>query len=286
MKKKLCLGEGSEIMTNTNNEVNHSENIKSSNALQELLFQLADDDFILAYRGSEWLGLAPYIEEDVAFSSISQDTMGHATMFYQLLEGVVAIDANDLAHSRPLTERRNAILLEKVNGPGHYLVEPRYDWAFTVVRNYFYVTAKKVKMEALKKGGYKPLAEVAVKVNLELYYHILHWKTWFTQLLKAGGEARTRMEAAIQMVAEDMGGVFNLGPCEKEMVESGLIESTNNLKQQWLLILNPILEEVKVTLPPFAMKSGNGRAGEHTKDLEDALVTLKEVYHLDPSATW
>jgi ring-1,2-phenylacetyl-CoA epoxidase subunit PaaC len=286
MKKKLCLGEGSEIMTNTNNDVKDSESKHNPNALHELLFQLADDDFILAYRGSEWLGLAPYIEEDVAFSSISQDTMGHAAIFYQLLEGLVAIDANDLAHSRPLIERRNAILLEKVNGPGHYLVEPRYDWAFTVVRNYFYSMAKKVKMDALKTGSYKPLAEAAVKVNLELYYHNLHWKTWFTQLLKAGGEARTRMEAAIQIVAEDMDGVFDLGPCEKEMVELGLIGSTNELKQQWLSIMNPILDEVKVTLPPFAMKSGNGRVGEHTKDFDEALDTLKEVYQLDPSAIW
>ena len=32
------------------------------------------------------LGLAPHIEEDVASSSIRQDSMGHAAMFYQLLE--------------------------------------------------------------------------------------------------------------------------------------------------------------------------------------------------------
>lgn len=56
-------------------------------ALTSLLYQLADDDFILAYRGSEWLGLAPHIEEDVAFSSISQDTMGHAAMFYRAAGG-------------------------------------------------------------------------------------------------------------------------------------------------------------------------------------------------------
>lgn len=47
-------------------------------AIKELLLQLADDDFIHSYRGSEWLGLAPHIEEDVASSSIAQDTMGHA----------------------------------------------------------------------------------------------------------------------------------------------------------------------------------------------------------------
>lgn len=269
-------------MTNSQNQNTHSQN----NALQELLFQLADDDFILAYRGSEWLGLAPHIEEDVAFSSISQDTMGHAAIFYQLLEELKIGDANALAHNRPVKDRRNAILLEKVNGTGHYLVEPRYDWAFAVVRNYFYVTAKKIKMDALKTGNYKPLAEAAVRVNLELYYHILHWKTWFSQLLKAGGEARTRMEMAVQLVSEEMDGVFALGSFEKEMVESGLIKSSNELKQQWLTMIKPILEDVQLTLPPFSMKSGNGRNGEHTSDLEAALQTLQEVYQLDPSATW
>lgn len=270
-------------MTNMNN----SETLtKENKALLDLLFQMADDDFILAYRGSEWLGLAPHIEEDVAFSSISQDTMGHAAMFYQLLEGLGAGDANDLAHSRPATERKNAILLEKVNGPGHYLVEPRYDWAFAVVRNYFYVLAKKVKNEALKNSSYQPLAEAAIKVNLELYYHHLHWKTWFSQLMKAGGEARTRMEAAINIASEEMDGVFDLGSYEKEMVESGLIISSKELKEQWFLLLKPMLEDLQLTLPPFAKKSGNGRLGEHTKDLEDALATLNEVYRLDPTAVW
>jgi ring-1,2-phenylacetyl-CoA epoxidase subunit PaaC len=263
-------------MTSTNNE----------NALHELLFQLADDDFILAYRGSEWLGLAPHIEEDVAFSSISQDTMGHAAIFYQLLEELKVGNANDLAHNRPILERKNAILLEKVNGPGHYLVEPRYDWAFTVVRNYFYVLSKKVKMDSLKNSSHKPLADAAIRVNLELFYHILHWKTWFSQLIKAGGEARTRMEAAIQIVAEDMGGIFELGPYEKAMVDSGLIDSKQALIKHWHHMLQPTLEDIQLTLPAFEMKSGNGRIGEHTKDLEEALTTLQEVYQLDPTATW
>lgn len=61
-------------------------NEQEQSALIELIYQLGDDDFILAYRGSEWLGLAPHIEEDVAFSSISQDMMGHAAMYYHLLE--------------------------------------------------------------------------------------------------------------------------------------------------------------------------------------------------------
>ena len=67
-----------------------------------------------SFRGSEWLGLAPHIEEDVASSSISQDNMGHAAMFYQLLEELEVGTADDLAHLRPSSERRNSILTERV----------------------------------------------------------------------------------------------------------------------------------------------------------------------------
>src|SRR5690625_4909947 len=95
-------------------------------ALVELLYQFADDDLIISFRGSEWLGLAPHIEEDVAFSSITQNTMGHAAMFYELLEELGEGDRDKLAHERPPEKRRSATYLEKKNGPGNYIEEPDY----------------------------------------------------------------------------------------------------------------------------------------------------------------
>ncbi|KAB2337757.1 phenylacetate-CoA oxygenase subunit PaaC [Cytobacillus depressus] len=256
-------------------------------ALKALLYQLADDDFILSYRGSEWLGLAPHIEEDVAFSSISQDTMGHAAMFYQLLEDLGEGKVDELAHARSAKERRNAVLLEMVNGPGHYLAKPQYDWAFAVVRNFFYVQAKKIRMDSLKNSSYTPLAHIAINVNMELYYHLLHWRTWFVQLVDAGGEARIRMEAAVIKVLDDFEGVLTLGPLGGEMANLYLIEDEEMLKQKWKLAMRPIFESVNLSLPEnFGMKNGNGRLGEHAKDLESALAILSEVYNVNPAASW
>jgi ring-1,2-phenylacetyl-CoA epoxidase subunit PaaC len=256
-------------------------------SLLSLLYQLADDDFILAYRGSEWLGLAPHIEEDVAFSSISQDTMGHAAIFFQLLSDLGEGDVDYLAHARPAKERKNAILLELVNGPGHYLSKPCYDWAFAVVRNYFYVQAKKIRMESLKNSSYEPLANAALKVNMELYYHLLHWKTWFVQLMHAGDEARKRMEDAINRVLDDFDGVLSLGPLCKELDTFKIIESEDILKRKWKLTMKPVFDSVNLLMSEkFGMKNGDGRKGEHLKDLEDALLTLSEVYQTDPAASW
>ena len=258
-----------------------------SKALTELLYQLADDDFLLAFRGSEWLGLAPHIEEDVAFSSISQDTMGHAAVYYQLLEELGEGDADYLAHGRKASERKNAILLELKNGTGTYLEEPRYDWAFTVVRNYFYDTYKKIKLDSLKSSSYVPLRNAAIKISMEQYYHIMHWSTWFKQLTLAKGVARDRMKQAISRVWDEFQGVLSLGALADEMVHHQLIDSEEKLTEAWFAYIKPIFEGVQVDFPgPCRMKLGNGREGIHTKDLEEAIDTLSTVYSCDPNAVW
>src|SRR4051812_50228122 len=48
------------------------------------ILTLADDELILGWRNSEWTGIAPFLEEDVAFSSIAQTEIGHARAWYQL----------------------------------------------------------------------------------------------------------------------------------------------------------------------------------------------------------
>ncbi|WP_455675469.1 1,2-phenylacetyl-CoA epoxidase subunit PaaC [Pradoshia sp.] len=264
-----------------------NEETAKAEAVKELLYQLADDDFIHSYRGSEWLGLAPHIEEDVASSSITQDTMGHAAMFYQLLEELGEGDANQLAHERSAGKRRNAIILELENGPGHYMGEPSYDWAFAVVRNYFYTQAKMVKIQSLQASSYQPLADVAVKVRMELHYHLMHWRTWFIQLLSSGHEeALVRMKAAIEKTSNDFKGVFSYGEYREAFVGQGLIEDEEMLIERWHQALAPSLESVGLSRTEISLALGEGRRGIHTKDLDRALETLREVYAIDKAATW
>ncbi|MDP9250800.1 MAG: phenylacetate-CoA oxygenase subunit PaaI, partial [Chloroflexota bacterium] len=65
--------------------------------LAELLLALADDEFVLGFWDSEWTGIAPILEEDVAMSSVSQDEIGHAKAFYELLAGLTGEDADEIA---------------------------------------------------------------------------------------------------------------------------------------------------------------------------------------------
>lgn len=261
-------------------------NLAHKSEIIELLYLLADDDFIHAYRGSEWLGLAPHIEEDVAFSSINQDTMGHATILYRLLEELGEGKADDLSHLRLPEQFRNAIILEEKNGTGEYMASPNYDWAFTVIRHCFYDIAKKVRLESLKQSSYEPLAHAARKMLTEQVYHLMHWKVWFNQLMMSTDEARERMEDAITRVWEDFGGVLTLGPQSEKFVAAGLIADEKILKQQFLDQVQELFREVNFSLDSDPqMTRGDGRNGQHTKDLDHALKILSEVYVSDPQAT-
>jgi ring-1,2-phenylacetyl-CoA epoxidase subunit PaaC len=256
-------------------------------ALVELLYSLADDDFILAFRGSEWLGLAPHIEEDVAYSSINQDMMGHAAKIFSLLEQLGEGKADELSHLRKPEQFRNAVLLEEVNGEGTYLEQPHFDWAFAVVRNYFYTVHKKIRMESLRKSSYEPMKDTASKVLIELQYHLMHWETWFTQLMTSTDEAKRRMTEAIDRCWKEMGGVLTLGPYADEMASKGYIVSEEELRNQWLSYMENVFEKVGAPLPgELGMSKGNGRQGEHTEDLTTALATLSEVYETNPTTGW
>src|SRR5205085_11268244 len=126
---------------------------------------------VLGWRDSEWTGIAPMLEEDVAFSSIAQNEIGHARAVYQLLSGPDG-NADALAFDRPLEEYRCAPLVEL-----HLL-----DWARTIARRWLYEEADRLRLDALKSGDDAELAGLAAKIDREETYHRTHAELWAARL--------------------------------------------------------------------------------------------------------
>ncbi len=252
-----------------------------------LLYQLADDELVVGHRDSEWLGLAPHIEEDVAFSSIAQDEVGHAALYYRLLEELGEGRADDLAFLRPAGQRRNAVLLERPNGPGTYLAEPRFDWGYTIVRRLAYDLFDAIRLEVLTASAHAPLARAAAKILREERYHLLHHTTWFRRLATGTAESRRRLEAGVAAVWPDLGGLFSLGE-----VAPGphFPASPEELVDRWTAELEPLFAEVGFAWPgrpaPAAAPGADGRLGQHTPELDGLLETMGEVYRTAPGAAW
>src|SRR6476661_3859247 len=108
-------------------------------ALAELLLTLADDEFVLGFWDSEWTGIAPMLEEDVAFSSLAQDEIGHARALYEILAELTHDTADHLAYGRQPEQYRHARLMDHA----------RTDWAFSIARRFLYDTADAARLTAL-----------------------------------------------------------------------------------------------------------------------------------------
>jgi len=131
--------------------------------VNELLLGLADDELVIGWRDSEWTGIAPMLEEDVAFSSIAQNEIGHARAVYELLTD----DADALAFDRALDEYLCAPLVEL----------RLLDWAHAIARRWLYETADEIRITALMDE-----LPLAAKINREETYHRMHAEMWHERL--------------------------------------------------------------------------------------------------------
>jgi ring-1,2-phenylacetyl-CoA epoxidase subunit PaaC len=139
---------------------------------QELL-TLADDELILGWRNSEWTGIAPFLEEDVAFSSIAQTEIGHARAWYELAAKELDTDADSLAFDREPEEYRCAPFVELRFIP---------DWARTIARHWLYETADAIRIKALMPSDDPEIAGLAEKIDREEAYHRMHADMWADRL--------------------------------------------------------------------------------------------------------
>jgi ring-1,2-phenylacetyl-CoA epoxidase subunit PaaC len=136
------------------------------------LLEIADDELILGWRDSEWTGIAPFLEEDVAFSSISQNEVGHARALYEIAARELGTTADELAFDRKPEEYHSAPLVE-----GRFL-----DWAFTIARHVLYEAADEIRLQALKGSDDEEVAGLAAKMDREEAYHRIHAHMWEERL--------------------------------------------------------------------------------------------------------
>ena len=149
---------------------------------EQALLGLADDELVLGWRDSEWTGIAPLLEEDVAFSSISQNEIGHARAVYELLAGEDG-DADALAFDRKPEEYRCAPLVEL----------RLLDWAHTIARRWLYEVADEIRLAALKEDSDPAVAGLAAKIDREETYHRMHAEMWHERLRE-----EPRFQAAVE----------------------------------------------------------------------------------------
>jgi ring-1,2-phenylacetyl-CoA epoxidase subunit PaaC len=168
------------------------------------LLEIADDELILGWRDSEWTGIAPLLEEDVAFSSIAQNEIGHARALYELAARDLDATADELAFDRSPDEYRCSRLVE--------LRLP--DWERTIARHYLYEEADARRLETLMQSDDPEVAGLAAKIDREEAYHRMHAQMWFDRL---------KDEPRFTVALEDL----------RPLLDSGRTDHTDELTDLW-----------------------------------------------------
>jgi ring-1,2-phenylacetyl-CoA epoxidase subunit PaaC len=253
-------------------------------ALAALLLSMADDEFTLGFWDSEWTGIAPVLEEDVAFASLAQDEVGHAQALYRLLAELVGGDPDRIAFGRQPQEYRQARLLD----------HPRTDWAFSIARRFLYDTADAARLDALAACSYAPLAGVVAKMRREETYHLLHVHAWLERLAGGGDEPRSRLAAALDRLWPDALTVL-ADTDDAPLVAAGVLaEPLAEVEQRWLAGLAPLFGRLDLPFPfrraggglqPTVPRPTGGRH-RHGDDFAWLWGQFTMVYRSDPEATW
>jgi ring-1,2-phenylacetyl-CoA epoxidase subunit PaaC len=243
-------------------------------ALAELLLSVADDEFVIGFWDSEWTGIAPMLEEDVATSSIAQDEIGHARAIYELLATLTDGDADAIAFGREADAYRHAALLDHGRG----------DWAFSVARRWLYESADAVRLTALTHSSWEPLAQLAAKMRREETYHRMHADAWLHRLADGSPEVRDRLADSLARLWNDAQQVFAPLTGEEELRRHGFLpEPMRALHATWQAVVRPVLAPI-VELPAAAPSvDGRTRRGD---DFDWLHSQFTMVARSDVGATW
>lgn len=278
-----------------------------SASLVALVTALADDELVLGHRHSEWTGFAPHLEEDVAFSSIAQDEIGHAAAYYDLIGKVTGDDPNHLGLGRPKDHYRNAIICERQNR----------EWSYTLARHWLYDHADAVRLEALSESAHDELAALVNKIRREERYHLLHADAWLARVGGGPVEGRARLIDALANAFPEALGLFEPIELEDDAVKEGWLPAPSGvLRERFGDRTAAALDELGLPTDVgahldehaefVASSSGDlivdedagddadagqsggvgGRRGQHSSDFDELWEVMTATYRAHPGATW
>ena len=242
------------------------------------LLAFADDEHLMGQQHTEWIGVAPFLEEDLAFSSIGQDELGHSAMLYGFIlecDGIAPTDPaiDDLAYERDASEYRSCRLVESCTD----------DWATALVRHWVYDTVEEVRWGLLEQSSLVGLGDLVRQAAREEPFHRLHANALLDVLLE-DGHGRERILAALHRLQPQILDLVAPIPGEAESVSTGVASAR-------LCDSVPRLEaaissrfEVQMSLET-CLYQGDRRLAR-SSDFSPLMSRMREVLDFDLDARW
>ncbi len=243
------------------------------------VLRLGDSGLVLGQRLSEWVGKAPMLEEEMALANMALDMVGQARNFLSYAGEIEGRDRgeDELAMHRDVSGFSNLLLVE----------QPNRDFAYTMVRQYFYASFAERLFEQLQHSADSRLAGIAAKAVKECRYHARHSGLWLVRLGDGTEESHRRVARALEDLWPYTGELFEMDEVDRRLLEAGVAADVQAMRTDWREALNQVLVEARLPLPSDDtwMHSG-GRTGRHSEHLGHLLATMQILPRSYPDANW
>lgn len=247
-------------------------------ALREYLLAFADDEHLMGQQHTEWIGVAPFLEEDLAFASIGQDELGHSVMLYELvceLDGVEPTDAviDSLAYGRGAAEYRSCALTERVTA----------DWAEALVRHWIYDSVEHMRWSLVAESSHESLTAVSERVRREESYHRMHADALLDALLPDAA-AREAILAALELWTPMVAGLLAPAEGEDQLVSNRVLSASSSSLLPNVAAAIEARFDVPVDLGDASTIAPRGP--DRSLHFAPLMTRMREVLDLDPNAQW
>jgi ring-1,2-phenylacetyl-CoA epoxidase subunit PaaA len=186
---------------------------------------------------------APSTNTQVSAHAIIQDELAHANIAYRLLEDL-GESKDHLVYGRQPHEFKHPYGFD----------QPLDNWAELVVATGFFDRAGITLLTDVHENtSYGPLKRALVKIGMEETFHLRHGEVWMRRLSKAGGEAREKVQRAVDWMFPMTIEWFGLPDDLKR--HSGQLDyrlkglTNDQLRQVWMSSTVPLCESLGLKVP-------------------------------------
>ncbi len=242
------------------------------------LLHLADNSMILGQRCGEWCGHGPVLEQDIALTNIALDLIGEARSLYQYAADIKGDGATEdtEAFLRDVLAYRNVLLVE----------QPNTDWAYTIVRQFFYDTFHALLHRELMNSSDQRLKEIATKTIKEVTYHLKWSSEWMIRLGDGTDISHEKMQKAVNELWEYTGELFMPSAIDTAAEQAGIAPDLIALKAEWNDKVKTIFEIATLSIPENTYHQKGGKNGSHTEHLGFILTDMQFLQRAYPGAKW
>ena len=247
--------------------------------LFQFLCRMGDNTLVLGHRLSEWCGVAPVLEEDIALANTALDLIGQTQMWLALAAKTEGNgrSADDLTMLRDVGDFHNVLLVER----------PNEDFGHMMMLQFLFDSWHVVALERLQTSSNTEITAIADKAIKEAQYHVMRSSETVIALGDGTQESHDKMQAALDALWPYAGEMFLDDAIDEAMMKDGIAPLPSTVRAEFYARIEDVFAQATLIQPVSSFAHRGGKDGfRHTEYLGHMLTQMQWMQRAYPGMNW